>query len=140
MIKNISECKHFNGCEAPLCPLHEDLDSCVFYPDEGVCRSTKFAKLQWIRIQKRLRKYGAKVDNGYFTKKILEKMYAVSARTKGINPDSRKSIEMVGVGNSTQTPPMPKPHSCRYHVKRKCGRSSVDAGIARVEQKQLVLV
>ena len=96
-MKNINECKHFDTCDATLCPLNEDLDSCVWYPNEQVCRATKFARLQWVRIQKRLRKYGAKVDNGYFTKKILEKMYAVSARTKGINPDSRKSIEMVGV-------------------------------------------
>ncbi len=137
MIKDISECKHFESCDANLCPLDEDLDACVWYPDENACRSTRFAKLQWIRIQKRLKKYGAKVDNGYFTRKMLEKMYAVSAHTKGINPDSRKGIELAGVGDSVQKTPMPKPHSCRYHVKRKCGRSGRRVGI---KESQLVLV
>lgn len=137
MIKDISDCKHFTSCEAPLCPLHEDLDSCVWYPDEGVCRLTRFAKLHWIKRQKSLRKHRATVDNGYFTRVRLEKMYACSAHTKGENPDSRKNMKWTDPYPDTEKTPMPFPHSYGLLKKRKSGGCSVGLGI---KEKQLVLV
>ncbi len=137
MIKNISECKHFEGCYATLCPLHEDLDSCVWYPDEEVCRLTKFKSWHWIKRQKSLRKHKATVDNGYFTRKMLDNMYACSARTKGENPDSRKNMKWVDPYVDTKTDPMPKLQGVKGVLKHKLGHPGVDAGI---KEKQLVLV
>lgn len=86
------KCGSYEDCDASLCPLSEELNDCIWYPDEEVCKSTKFTKLRWVKNQKRLRKYGATASNGYFTKAMLEVMKRCSKMAKGVNPDSRKAI------------------------------------------------
>ena len=98
MIEDGRECSSYEKCEAPLCPLSEELDYCVWYPDEEICVSRKFASLHWIRRQKSLRKHKATVDNGYFTRKMLDGIQRCSKTTMGINPDSRRARELAGIG------------------------------------------
>ena len=98
MVKVIYECSSYEECSAPLCPLSEELDDCVWYPDEEICVSRKFRGLHWLRRQKSLKKHKATVDNGFFTRKILDKMQRCSKTTIGINPDSRKAMKLAGIG------------------------------------------
>ena len=94
---NLEQCTSFQMCEAPLCPLSEELDDCLWYPDEEICNSLKFRGLHWRRMQKRLKKYKASSDY-YFTKEMLDDMKRCSKTTKGVDPDSRKAVELAGVG------------------------------------------
>lgn len=126
MNKAITECKHFETCEAPLCPLDDNLDSCIWYSDEEICRSSIFKKLQWIRIQKRLRKRQVSAD-GFFTKFRLNTMYACSPQTKGANPDSRINMKWVDPYTETEIDPMPFLHSYGKPEKRKEGHCSVNS-------------
>lgn len=87
----INDCPSFEGCSAPLCPISEELNDCVWYADEAICNARKFTKLHWIRIQKRLKKYNASSDVGYFTRQMLDDRKSCSKHgaTKGINPDGQ---------------------------------------------------
>ncbi len=93
-MKTPSECSIYNDCEAPLCPLSEELNDCVWYTDEEVCNSRVATKLHWVRIQKRIKKYKIKADAGYFTREMLSSIRAVSKGIKGIDPDSRASLDV----------------------------------------------
>ncbi len=93
-MKTPNECSIYNDCEAPLCPLSEELNDCVWYADEEVCNSRVSTKLHWVRIQKRIRKYKIKVDAGYFTREMLNSIRNVSKGIKGMDPDSRASLSV----------------------------------------------
>jgi hypothetical protein len=67
--------------------MDESINDHSWYPDEDVCKSGQYRHLPWIRRQKSMRKKGATVDNGFFTKKMLECLGRVTKTTKGINPD-----------------------------------------------------
>ena len=86
-MKVIKQCRYEEDCIAQLCPLDETIDDHIWYADEDICRSGQYKHLSWVRRQKSMRKKGATVDNGFFTKKMLECMHAASKKTKGINPD-----------------------------------------------------
>lgn len=87
-MKTLENCSGYQGCEAPLCPLSEELEDAVYYLNEPICSAREFQKLHWIKIQRRLRKYKAK-DGGYFTKEMLSNIRRCTPMTKGINPDGR---------------------------------------------------
>lgn len=90
----IEECPSFSGCSAPLCPLADNLEHCVFYADEPICTSRKFRQ-PWVRIQRRIvRRTKGNADVGYFTAKMLRSIKAVSSGIRGINPDFKASAEV----------------------------------------------
>ena len=136
-MKDICECSSYEKCEAPLCPLSEELDSCVWYPDEQVCMARKFTSLHWVRIQKRLRKYKVKGDAGYFTKQMLEDTRRCTKTTKGIDPDSRKARQVEDTGDSPKETPIPLSKAVKGYLKHKLGYPNDGRGI---KEGQLVLI
>ena len=133
MIKTPSGCPSYNGCEAPLCPLSEELDSCVWYPDEEVCMAIKFTKVHWIRTQKKLRKYKISVDKGYFTKKMLDGMKYCTRKTRGINPD----VPLAKGLTPPEDTPIPEPRSYKKPLKSQEGHCGRGSGI---KEGQLILI
>jgi len=80
------QCKLFEKCEAPLCPLEDD-SSQLWYPDEGICRARKFHRLPWIKKQKRIAKLGLTIDAGFFTAQMLKSIDRITRSLKGADPD-----------------------------------------------------
>lgn len=79
--------KHFDGCNAPLCPLVEESKEAVWYPDEEVCNHRPFIK--WQKTQKKIARLFRKgmVDvNGYFTIESLTNIKLVRPGIKGSSP------------------------------------------------------
>ena len=81
-----SDCKHFDYCDAPLCPLDAGIDVRTWFADEPICNRRVFTKLLWRKNQKKIAKFGS-YENGYFTKPMLDKKLTVRRGIKGINPD-----------------------------------------------------
>lgn len=50
----MTNCKRFNKCSAPLCPLDENLDERYWYSDESVCASQEHGDRRWIKKQKQI--------------------------------------------------------------------------------------
>ena len=112
----IEDCPSFSGCSAPICPLADNVEYCVFYPDEPICTSTKFRQ-PWVRIQRRIaRRTKCNVNVGYFTVKMLESITAVTAAIKGINPEFDAS-ERVWVGRRAKNSPAAQ-GQVRYPINR----------------------
>ena len=87
------ECKHEKNCAAQLCPLDKDIDSYVWYADEEVCCNGQFKHLDWVKRQKSLRKHKGTPDQGYFTKAMLSSVGRITTKSKGVNPDKKKTSE-----------------------------------------------
>ena len=77
------KCKNYNSCSAPLCPIDDDSEEDMWYPDEPVCSIVEHSKLPWIHKQKMLAR--RKVE-GYFTIEMLN-MLGRTKNIKGANPD-----------------------------------------------------
>ena len=91
---NSNECRHFDSCSAPLCPLDSSsLGGGLWYPDEEICRVRKFQQEQWLKNQKKLKKVG-NLDSGYFTKEMLDRRLIVRKGIKGIDPDKDESRQL----------------------------------------------
>lgn len=79
------QCRHFNYCSAPLCPLDiEHLKIGCWYPDEEICRLKKM--LNWIRRQKKIKNKAKDVDK-YFTYEMLKHNCVIGKGIKGLDPD-----------------------------------------------------
>lgn len=87
----MSECKRFNVCRAPLCPMDEQsLDSGLWYPDEEVCKLRMFNSCDWVIKQRKISNK-AGVNDGYFTLKSLKAIKIVKYGIKGIDPGKRRA-------------------------------------------------
>jgi len=86
-------CPKYDGCDVPLCPLDqpEDLVKHTWYPDEPICSRRKYARLSWIRTQRRIAKLQRGPETGYFTKPMLDVLNRVHKQVRGANPDMEKS-------------------------------------------------
>lgn len=81
------ECKRFDGCSAPLCPMDESSLNCgIWYPDEEICSIREFGRLDWIKNQKKIAR---KVRNKdfYFTSEMLSRNCVITVATEGLDPD-----------------------------------------------------
>ena len=79
------ECKNFQRCSAPICPLDKNKNQRIWYSNEAICMRTDFSKLQFIKTQRKIKRKQAK---GFFTYKMLDKNYVVRKGIKGLNPES----------------------------------------------------
>ena len=83
---NPEQCKHFDSCSAPICPLDEGVSMRNWYPDEGICKVRKFQQERWLKSQKKIKKIGS-YDTGYFTREMLDRRLFVKKGIRGIDPD-----------------------------------------------------
>ena len=83
------ECRRFELCEAPLCPL----EPCgIWYADEQICTARQFQTKKWVQKQKKIAKV-ATADNGFFSIPMLECVGRVTKQITGGNPDVWESEE-----------------------------------------------
>lgn len=83
-------CKHYDNCAAPICPMDEDSLTGIWYPDEEICQSRQFATLDWIRKQKLIARKHGSVD-GFFSVAMLQALERVNKGITGANPDEPDS-------------------------------------------------
>lgn len=81
------DCKRFDECSAPICPLNDgSLNNGTWYPEENVCMLQVFCHKPWIRNQKKIAR---KVRNKdlYFTLEMLSRNCVITLATEGLDPD-----------------------------------------------------
>jgi hypothetical protein len=89
------ECRHYEGCAAPLCPLLSDDENQkgLWYPEEEICRKRKDAP-DWVRQQRKiLKKVGSQSQRFYFTLEMLIIPFRVTKEVGGLDPDQPRDEE-----------------------------------------------
>jgi len=89
------DCKHFDECSAPLCPLDEGTARAVWFADETICRLQDVP--EWVKRQRKIAKTGVTAAAGCFTLPMLERRCVIGKKITGIDPDTadeeRKNAE-----------------------------------------------
>lgn len=81
------DCKRFESCRAPICPLDEDSFKCgIWYSGEDVCMLQGFCKLNLIQNQKKIRRR-TRVSESFYTIRMLQRNSIVSKGISGLDPD-----------------------------------------------------
>jgi len=91
------ECKRFDSCSAPLCPMDENsLSNGIWYPDEEICQLRIYCNEPWIRNQKKIAR---KVRNKdfYFTLEMLSRNCIITIATEGLDPDNNDLYDDLAV-------------------------------------------
>lgn len=86
-----ADCVKFEGCNAPLCPLDEDVADYVWYPDEYICNCQQHNQIDWVRRQRKIAK---KVELGYFTLEMLNRNCVIGANMRGLDPDEPEASQL----------------------------------------------
>lgn len=81
-----NSCKHYQSCNAPICPLDERSLKGIWYPDEEICISSMHGNLTWIKAQKKIVKASAQT-NHYFTVEMLKTNCLIRKGIIGLDPD-----------------------------------------------------
>ena len=88
------ECKKYDTCNAPLCPLDEQsLKHGIWYPDEEICGIRTHATLPWIQNQKKLVKKTGRADR-YFNLQMLERNCIIRKGIEGLDPDQAEEYQL----------------------------------------------
>lgn len=81
------DCKKFERCSAPLCPLKENTsNNIIWYPDEEICSLRDYGKTIMIRNQRKISRKVLDTDC-FFTQEMLSLRFVVGKRITGIDPD-----------------------------------------------------
>ncbi len=81
-----SECRYFDGCNAPLCPIDEgSIKHCAWFPDEEICRKRDVP--EWVKRQKRIaKKVNYDFERGCFTVNMLMRKAQITSKMYGVDP------------------------------------------------------
>jgi hypothetical protein len=91
---NPSDCRLYETCSAPLCPLDPaSLRNGIWYPDEEVCRSRTKGNLPWLKAQKKIAGCGAG-GGRYFTLAMLNRNCVIRRGIAGLDPDEEEEPQM----------------------------------------------
>jgi hypothetical protein len=80
------ECENYLRCDASLCPLDPGLQESTWYPGESICNRSRYIDLQFIRIQKKIKKK-TRYTEYFYTYAMLNKNMVIRGGIKGIDPD-----------------------------------------------------
>lgn len=91
---NRKDCKYFDECSAPLCPLDEDsLKNGIWYPDEEICRKRGCKKIKFVQNQTKISKRCEDVSK-YFTYEMLNSLQVVRKGIVGLDPDKDEEKQL----------------------------------------------
>lgn len=93
MNKVKQNCRYYNGCNAPLCPMATPQEQIfgVWYPDEDICRRRKEVP-QWVKQQRKVAKrLNDENVKTYFSLDMLKVPFRVTKKVIGIDPDKNES-------------------------------------------------
>ena len=89
-----SDCRRFEACDAPLCPLDEQSLECgIWYPGEAICGMRGNWKLPWVKAQKKIAKVGARADR-YFNFQMLNRNCIIGRGMEGLDPDKEEGPQL----------------------------------------------
>ncbi|MFO8101068.1 MAG: hypothetical protein R6U37_02700 [Dehalococcoidia bacterium] len=78
-------CRHYQNCDAPLCPEDPNVRQCIWFPGEPVCRLKNAP--EWVAKQRKIARLKG-IDSGkYFTVRILEKIREITPEIEGADPE-----------------------------------------------------
>lgn len=87
------ECPSFEKCEAPLCPLDDNVNDGIWYPDESICKAWGMSmKYPWIRMQKKIART-TRDQSKYYLLRMLKQNCIVGRGMVGLDPDKERSEE-----------------------------------------------
>ena len=69
------ECKYYDKCAAPLCPLDELIDNYEWTQEDEVCINSEFQNLKFIKTQRTIHNKRTVVE-GSFTRAQLKNEYS----------------------------------------------------------------
>ena len=79
-----NDCRYFDGCSAPLCPLDESsVSHAAWFPDEEICRLADSP--EWVSRQKKISKK-LTFESGCFTVRMLERKCRFTSGQLGVDP------------------------------------------------------
>ncbi len=74
-------CRHYQNCNAPLCPEDVNVKQCLWFPGEPVCR-LKSAP-EWVNKQRRINRTKGLDREGYFTVRMLDRIKEITTNLQG---------------------------------------------------------
>ena len=81
------DCRYFEECSAPLCPLDEaSLSACSWFPNEELCRRRDLFAAWIARARKIARTTGNDPDRGCFTREMLSRNFRATSAIRGLDP------------------------------------------------------
>jgi len=86
-----AQCRLYETCLAPLCPLDRCSLNGIWYSDEEICRSRTYGNLSWIRAQRKIARVKA---GGYFTLEMLNDIRTARKGMTGLDPNEDEKIQI----------------------------------------------
>ena len=82
------ECKRFDGCSAPLCPMDEnDFNILAWYADEEICPLREFCKTTLVKTQTKIARK-TRDFNTYYTHRMLQHSFRIGKAIYGIDSET----------------------------------------------------
>lgn len=89
----MKNCKYYESCSSPFCPLNKKTNNNIWYPNEQICNLKKFTKLPYIQLQKKIIKKTRDI-NKYYTIEMLNSNCIVGKGIIGLDPDYDKTSQL----------------------------------------------
>lgn len=86
-----AQCRLYETCLAPLCPLVRCSLNGIWYSDEEICRSRTYGNLSWIRAQRKIARVKA---GGYFTLEMLNDVRTARKGMTGLDPNEDEKSQL----------------------------------------------
>lgn len=93
------ECRHYQNCDAPLCPEDINVKHCLWFPGEPICRLRTAP--EWVAKQKKISRLEGIDSEKCFTVRMLERIEEIKADIEGANPETAKA-EAVWLARQTR--------------------------------------
>ena len=110
-------CKYFDTCSAPMCPMDAEVAKVAWFADEPACRLHDVP--EWVKRQRKIAKIGMDETAGCFTLPMLERDCMTKKGITGINPDGTDSAREAAEKTWLEKRPAKKPISEETRVKYK---------------------
>lgn len=99
-------CRHFQNCDAPLCPEDVNVKSCLWFPGEPICRLRNTH--DWVYKQRKISRIKGIDPEKCFTVRILERITEITSDVEGANPETARA-EAVWLARQTRKTGKKKP-------------------------------
>lgn len=87
----MQQCRRFDDCNAPICPIDETRDKAVWYTDEEICQAQAHNQIQQVYAQRKLIRAKA---GGYFTWGMLSRGCQIRKGIQGLDPDKPEEDQL----------------------------------------------
>lgn len=110
------QCPRYPRCDAPLCPLDQDIGKGMWFAEEPICPRRQFGQLDMIKTQRKIKKRAGNRSH-YFTVEMCTRHCRIRKGIKGLSPSLPRDNEP-------------------QRVKRWLARHPPERGISEEERRQ----